>query len=178
WMRNDGVGGLAEKALHEPDGDQREHRRDEGVGGEREGKPRLTDAAQVDQDDYAETAEREQDLVGLERGRQRSDREDARSDRDGYREHVVGQQRGGADEARKSAEVVLGDDVGAAARLVGLHRLAIRRDNDREQRRDRDRDGEDEMHRPGRGGNQHDKRGLGRIGHRRERVGGEDRQRQ
>src|SRR5204863_7239777 len=44
-------------------------------------------------------------------------------------------------------------------------------------RRDRDRDGEDEMRRAGRGCNQHDEGRLGRIGHRRERVRGEDRER-
>ena len=51
-------------------------------------------------------AERERELVRRERGRGRGDREDARGDRDGDRQHVVGEQRGGGDEAGQRAEVL------------------------------------------------------------------------
>ena len=65
-MGNDGVRRVAEESLHEPHAHEREHRGEEGVGREREGKPRLPDAAQVDEDDDAEAREREQDLVARE----------------------------------------------------------------------------------------------------------------
>ena len=66
----------------------------------------------------SEAAERERDLVPGERRGERGDREDAGRDRDGDRQDVVGEQRRGADEGRKRAEVLPRDDVRAAARLV------------------------------------------------------------
>ena len=54
----------------------------------------------------------------------------------------------------------------AAALRIGLHRLPVRHDDDREQRRDGDRDGEHEPL-PGRARRQeHDHDLLGRVGHR------------
>ena len=113
-----------------------------------------------------------------ERRRRRGDREDAGRDRHGHRQHVVGEQRRAGDEARQRAEVVLGDDVGAAARLVRLDRLRVRDRDDREQRGDRDRDRQDQVERRRAGGEQHDHPGLGRVRDRGERVGREDRERQ
>ena len=131
-VRNDRMRGLAEQALDETDTDEREHGSDEGVRRQRECKPRLADAAEVDEDDDSEAPEREQDLVGLERRRERRDRKDAGGDRDRNREHVVGEQRGSTEKTRKRPEVVLGDDVGPATGFVRLDGLAIRSDHDRE----------------------------------------------
>ena len=114
----------------------------------------------------------------LERRCDRGDREDPGGDRDGNRQHVIGQQGSGADEARKRAQIVLCNDVSAAACFVRLHGLPVGSDDDREQRRDRNRDRKDDVSRCRRGRDQHHQRRLGGIGDRRERVGGEDRQRE
>ena len=168
--RGTGAGGAA----REPRADEGEHRRHERVGREREEDPRLADTSEVRHGDQDHAGEREHDLVRRKRGRDRRDREDARRDRD----DVVRQERGRCDEARKGAQVLLGDDVRAAARLVRADGLAVREHDDREQRRDPEREREDE---PGRGrghGDEHDERRLRRVGDRRERVGGEDRERE
>ena len=73
----------------------------------------------------------------------RDERDDARSDGDRDGEDVVGEERSGTDEARERAEVVLGDDVGAAGGLVDAHGLLVGDDHDREQGSDRDRDGQE-----------------------------------
>src|ERR1044072_4242011 len=66
----------------------------------------------------------------------------------------------------------------SAARLVGLDGLPVGEDDDPEQDADRDRDREDEVRRSGRGGDEDDEPGLRRVSNRRQRVGGEDRQRE
>ena len=114
----------------------------------------------------------------VERRRRRGDREDAGRDRHGDREHVVGEQRRAGDEARQRAEIVLRHDVGAAARLVRLDGLRVRERDDREQRGDRDRDRQDQVERGRAGGEEDDHARLGRVGDGRERVGGEDRERE
>ena len=116
--------------------------------------------------------------MAAERWSERGDREDAGGYRHGDREHVVDEQSGRSDEARQGAEILLRDDVGAAARLVDADRLSVRDDDDREQRRDSDRDGENQVDRRGGGGDEDDHRGLGRVGDRRQRVRGEDRKRE
>ncbi len=120
--------------------------------------------------------DRETHLVRLERGHGGRQSEHARGDRDGDGEDVVDEERRRRDEARQPSEVVLGDDVGAAARLVGVHRLRVGEDDDRQHCCDHDGDRHDQAGRRRRGCDQHDEPRLGRVGHRRQRVGGEDRQ--
>ena len=62
--------------------------------------------------------------------------------RDGHRnsERVVGEQRDAGDLGRQDPEVVARDDVCAAAVGVGLDRLAVGEQQDREDREHRDRD--------------------------------------
>ena len=62
------MGCLAEERLHQTDRDQHEHRRDERVGGERKGKPRLANATQVDKDDHARQASESATLCGSSDG--------------------------------------------------------------------------------------------------------------
>ena len=75
----------------------------------------------------------------LERG-DRDDGGDAGRDRHRHGEDVVDQQRRAGDERRALAEVLAAHDVGAATARVGEDRLAVRRDDDREQDGDDDRD--------------------------------------
>ena len=172
------VGQRAERAARAADDEQRVHREHEAVGREREQRPGLAHAAQVHDREQQDAAERELDPVRVERRRRRGDRDDPRRDRDRDRQHVVREQRGPGDEARDRAEVLLRDDVRAAARLVGAHGLPVRERDDREQQRDRDRDRNDPVQRAERDADEDDHRRLGGVRDRRERVGCEDRERE
>ena len=167
---------LARRALPDSGANQQEHRRDERVRREREEGSRLADPSQVGEREHDDERERERDLVPAERGSGGGEREDAGGDGDGDGQDVVDEQGRGRDEARHRPEVLAGDDVGAAARLVRVDGLHVGEDDDRHHGRDRDRDGQDVM--AGRRGraDQDDERRLGRVGDRRERVGGEDRE--
>ena len=74
-------------------------------------------------------------LVGEERGKRRRHLRDARRDRHGDREDVVHQQRRARHLGGELAEVVAGDDVGAAAGGVGVNGLLVGDGDDRQQRR-------------------------------------------
>jgi hypothetical protein len=110
-----------------------------------------------------------------ETGDSRGEREHAGGDRHRDREYVVDQQRGGPEQARKRAEVLLGDDVRATARLVGADGLAIGDDDDREQQGDGHRDGPDLVRRRRRGCDEHDETRLCGVGDGGERIGCEHR---
>ena len=177
-MRHDRTVSVARRELDRARDDEHAHRGDEEIRRQREEQARLADTAQVDEHDQEETSERERDLVSGERRGDRRHGEDPRRDRDGHGQHVVGEERRRPDEARQRPEVLARDDVGAAARLVGPHRLHVRDDDDGEERGDRNRDREDEMRRRRGNGEQHDERRLRRVCDRREWVGREDRQRE
>ena len=109
----------------------------------------------------------------------RHDRGDARGDRHRDGEDVVDEQRRARDERRVLAEVLAADDVAAAAARVREDRLAVRRDDDREQHRDRDPDRHQhaEPEREARRADRDDEQDLlGRVRRRRDGVGGEDRE--
>ena len=112
--------------------------------------------------------------------RDRHDRGDAGRDRHRDGEDVVDEQRRACDERRVLAEVLAADDVAAAAARVGEDRLAVRRDDDREQDRDRDADRDEraEAEREARPADRDDEEDLlGRVRGRRDRVGREHRER-
>src|SRR5439155_14903004 len=75
------------------------------------------------------------------------------------------------------AEVVLCDEVGTATLLVRHHRVAVRDDEDGQQRGDAEGDGKRVAERGAAGQDEHQENFLGRVRHRRERVGGEHRER-
>jgi hypothetical protein len=79
-------------------------------------------------------------LPRSERGHRGGQRRDAGRDRNGHRQHVVDQQRGGGRERRVLADVVLGDEISAASLRVGRHRLAVGGDDDGQQGGDAERD--------------------------------------
>ena len=112
--------------------------------------------------------------------RDRDDRRDAGRDRHRDGEDVVDEQRRAGDQRRVLAEVLAAHDVAAAAARVGEDRLAVRERDDREQDRDRDRDRDQrvEPEREARRAERGDEEDLlGRVRRRRDRVGGEDRER-
>ena len=177
-MLHRGLRAAAGRALGQPDADQHEDRRHEGVGRQREQQPGLLHPAQVGNGDQQHADESQGQLVTAQHRNGRREREHARGDRHRDRQHVVREQCGCRDEAGNRAEVVLRHDVRAARALVDENRLAIREHDDCEQCRDRERDREHEMGRARRCRDEHDERRLGGVGNRRKRVGREDRQRE
>ena len=115
---------------------------DVDVGGHREHAARLLDAAEVRDADQRDQRQAEQHPVFREvvELRDRHDGGDAGGDRHRDGEDVVDEQRRAGDERRVLAEVLAAHHVAAAAARVGVDRLAVRRDDDRQEDRDRDPD--------------------------------------
>ena len=141
------------KALVEPVADQHREDHDVDVGRHREDPARLLDPAQVRDRDERDEEQRDLDAVvgEISQRRDREDRGDAGGDRHRDGEDVVDEQRRAGDERRHLAEVLAAHDVGAATARVGEDRLAVRRDDDREDQRDRDRDRDERVRDPARG---------------------------
>ena len=144
---------------------------DEEVGRHREDVARLPDAAQVADGQDREKREAHLDAIRIELWKRRRDREDAGGDADRDRQRVVHQQRRRRNQPGGRPDVLLRDDVGAAAGRVGVNRLPIGEGDDRQQRRDDEAD----RHRVDeRAHARDDERGqdeVGRVGDRRQRVG-------
>ena len=119
--------GSRRRRTRDPGPDHGVHHRDEGVGRQRERDPGLADPAQVDEREQQDNQRARARPCARQRGRGRGDREHAGGDRHRDREDVVDEQRRGGDEARQRAEVLLRDDVRAAARLVRPDGLACTR---------------------------------------------------
>ena len=94
-----------------PIGDESEDRDEVDVRRQREDRCALADATEITdgQDDDERDSERDADVEELRKDRRQ--RRDTRCDRNGHRQHVVGQQRGGSRKARKRPEVVARHDV-------------------------------------------------------------------
>ena len=165
-----------------PQTDQAGEHEDVEVRRQREDAARLLDAAQVrerDQRDRRETQQHAFVRQRMQRG-DRRDRAHARAHRHRDGEDVVDEQRRARDHRRARAEVLAADDVRAAAARIREDRLAVRRDDDREQHRDDDRD-RNELREPegqARSADRDDEQDLlRRVRGRRDGVGGEDRER-
>ena len=146
--------------------------------GKREEQPRLADASEVGQRQQHDAEERESDLVRLEGRHGGGQSEDPCCDGDGNREHVVDEERGGREKARKPPEIVARDHVGSSARLVRAHGLPVGKDDDREQRGDRGGDREHEVSGACRRGDEDNECRLGRVGDGGKRIRREDGQRE
>ena len=92
-------------------------------------------------------------------------------DADGDGQHVIDQKRARGYKRRRLAEIVLRDDVRAATARVGVNRLAVREDDDRENRGDDKRDRAGQAERADADENQDAQDFLGRIRHRGKWVG-------
>ncbi len=75
----------------------------------------------------------------------RGDGGNARGHADRHGQDVINQKRRAGHQTGADAQVLLGDNVGAAAAGVGIDSLAIRNDDDRQQADDAERYGEGEM---------------------------------
>jgi hypothetical protein len=169
---------VTRRDLDDASHDEEADRRDEEIGRKGKDKTRLAHAAKVRKHDQDEAADRKGHFVVGDRRHERRDREDAGGDRDRHRQHIIGQERRGGDEARRRSEILASDDIRTAARFIHTHRLHVRDDDDGEERRDRERDWEDEVRRCRGRGHEDDERGLGRVRHGRKGVGREDRKRE
>ena len=122
--------------------------------------------------------DRDPELVRRERRERRGERGGAGGDRDRDGEDVVGEQRDAGDLRRQQAEVVAGDDVGAAGGRVGLDRLPVREDQEPSTTSSAIVIGTTSAERGDADGRHEDAEDLlGRVGRRREVVGREHRER-
>ena len=167
----------ATSASHESDDDHHEGRCHEGVRRDREQRAGFLDPAEVGEREEHDEAERDRDSVVCDLRDRRRDREHPGAHGNRDRQDVVDEERRRRGQARQDPEVLLADDVGAAARRIGADGLAVGRDHDREEQRDRQRDRDHEMDRRRARGEQDEQDLLGRVRVRRERVRREDRER-
>ncbi len=149
----------------------------ERVGRHGEGEAGLPDPPQVDRREHDDGHDAERHLVLADDRHQRAEVGRGRRDRDRDGQRVVHQQGAGHGQAGARAEVDRGDLVVAPARRIGPHVLAVARHHG--QQHDHDRQPDPRGVRVGRhpGDRQRQEDLLGRVGDRRHRVGGEDRQR-
>ncbi len=166
-----GALGGADGAVHRHP-DDAEH---EAVGGDREERARLPDAAQVQGGEHHHHHDRHGRLVPGERRDGRGGVLHARGHRHRDRQHVVDEQRGRDGHAGVLAEVDLGDLVVAAAAGVGVHVLAVRRHHGQHHHGDGQADLPAVDVRRGARDREHDEDLVRRVGHRGQRVAGEDR---
>ena len=147
------------------------------VRGRHEQRPRLPDPAQVADGEENHRPDRELDLVGEEDGVDRGEGRDAGRDGDGDGDDIADHERRSSHDARRRTEVVARHDIARGALGVGLDRLPVRGDDDREHEDDENR----ERQRPGdgrhAGGGEHAHHLLRPVGRRADVVAAEDRER-
>jgi hypothetical protein len=167
----------AGRGIHQPHGDQREHGQHEGVRRRGEDRAGLAHAAQVarQQDRDRRQAQRN-GVVGHTRDGG-GDRRDTSGDRHGHGEDVLGHQGARHDQGGELAEVPGGDDVGPSAVRVGPDELSVGQPDGDHEYRDRHRDLDREAQRAAAGQRQHGEHRFGSVGHRREGVRRENRER-
>jgi hypothetical protein len=173
-QRLDAPGEVADEAdAHQ--GDDHDHVQ---VGRAGEQAARLLQPAQVGEHHQRDETETQQHALGPQLGERGRDRGDAGRDRHRNREDVVDEQRRTGDERRGFAEVLARHDVGTAPARIGEDRLAVARDDDRQQDDDDGRDGQ-QIGQCGEAGerDEHQEDFLRRVRRRGDRVGGEHRQR-
>ena len=161
----------------EPVGEHAREAHHEEVGGDREEIARLPQAAQVHGRDARDEEHAERDAIVVQRGERGGDRGHARGHAHRHRQHVVDEQRRPRDEPGHLAQVVLGDDVGAAAQGIGQDGLPVRAHHHRDEHRDREADRDRVDERGGAREHQDEQDLLGGVGDGGERVGREHRER-
>ncbi len=149
----------------------------EGVRRQGEGAAGLPDPAQVGDREQPHEAERQCQLVRVQRRDRGRDVVHAGGHRHRDGEHVVGQQRAGREQPERPAQVLPRHLVGAAAARVLVHGLPVGGDDHRQQDHDPQGNGCGEVQQGDPTEAQHQQDLLGGVRHGRERVGGEDRQR-
>ena len=152
----------------------REYGSHKHIGGGAEQLGAGAQAPQVDHHQQHQGHEAQGHPIGLQAMEIGGERRNARRRAHGHGEHVINREGGACHQARKIAQVFVGDPVGAPPQGIGLDGLAIANRHDDHQGNDqpRDRQGEAQAHGPGHAQHQHDF--LGGIGHRGEGIGAQD----
>ena len=166
-----------QRPAHEPVEDEDARGTHEEIGGQREELARLAQAAEVGEGDRRHEADADGHAI-VEEGRNgRGEGGHAGGHAHGDGEHVVDEERPRRDEAGQRPQVVLGDDVRAAALRVGEDGLAVRAHHHRDQDGDGHADGDGQVE--GRAAREHEDEEdfFRRVGHGGQRVGGEYRER-
>jgi hypothetical protein len=132
---------------------------------------------QIRQGDHDDRHDAQDHSIRMERWQRRRQRVDAGRSRHGHGQDVVDQQRCGSGQRRRQAEVVLGDEIGAASLGIGVHGLAVRDDDNRQEQGDAKRDRQRITESGAAGEDQNQENLFGRVRHRRQQVGREHRQR-
>ncbi len=165
--------GPANEAVDNEEGDKA----DEQVRGQGEQIAGLTQAPEIGEGDGGDEAHPDDDAVVVERGHGRGQGGHAGRYAHGHRQHIVDEEGGARDEPGQRSQIVLGDDVRAAALRVGENGLPVRAHDHGDEGGDGEADGNRvvEGHRPREDENEQDLfRGVGDGG---ERVRRENRQR-
>ena len=168
------AGGVADEAVDE----QHPHVEHEEVGGDGEDPARLLHAPQVAVHHDGDEPEGDGDAEGAQRVEGGDERRGAGRHRDRHGEDVADEQGCTRDLRGHDAEVVARDEVGATGRRVGLDRLAVRQDQQRQHHQQGPGDRHDEREGGQADGGHEDVEDLLRgVGARRQVVGREHRQR-
>ena len=154
---------------HADDADQEE------VGRHGEDAARFPNPAQVEQRHQDDESQTERDPMVAELRHRRGQRGHAGGDADRHGDDVAEQERGAGGQGRQLPKVVLGHDVGAAARRVRLDRLPVGDADDQEQGDDAHPDWQAQRKRPQPGQEQDVQDLLRGVGHRGEGIRREDR---
>ena len=112
--------------------------------------------------------------MGEERRKRRGDGGDADGDAHRHRQDVIDEQGRRGGQSGPLSQVLLGDDVGPSPGRVGVNRLPIRDGDDDQQAGDARRDGKSVAQGREATGREREQNLVGRVGHRRKGVGGED----
>ena len=172
-----GRGEVAAEVLHHPEHGHPQDGDHEAIGGDRKQRARLPDSPQVHRSQQDHQRAGHLDLVRCDPAARRRGVLHARGDRHRHGEHVVDQQGAGHGHARGLAQVDRGHLVVAPAARVGVDVLTVRRHHGEHHHADRDPDLPGPGVRRGAGHRQHDEDLVRGVGDRRQRVTGEDRQR-
>jgi hypothetical protein len=164
----------SEGPAYETVDDEDGHERDEQIGGQGEQIAGLPQPSQVGHGDGGDKAHPDDHAVVVEGGHGRGQGSHASRHAHRHREHVVDEEGRARDQPRQRSQIVLGDDVRAAALRVGENSLPVRAHHDRDEGGDGEADGNRvvESDRPRQ---DEDEQDLFRsVGHGGERVRGED----
>ena len=170
------LGQVAGQQTHQAVGAHAEDGEHEQVGRHGEERPGLPHAAQVHRGQEDHRDDRDRRLVADQPVDGAGGVLGCRRDRHRDREDVVDEQRARDRHPGVAAEVDRGDLVVAAAGGVGVHGLAVARDDGEHHQRDREADLPRPDVRRRAGDGEHDEDLVGRVRHRGQRVAGEHRQ--
>ena len=156
---------------------QQSHHHHEGIGGQNKQPPGLLEATQIRPPHQGQQQQRQARFMGQQAWQQRAQGLSRRHQAHRRGEGVIHQQCRRRHQPRQGAEVLPGHHIGTTTLGIGLDRLPVGEHNDGDQPHDANRDRQGPAKGCTAGQEQHPQGRLGRVGHRGEGIGGQDRQR-